>query len=271
MGSAASTDGSNATPFPTDPSADESVQQKEPMSASFAADRLKQPDASDVQTLDQAATELERYAHLLPLFREGLLRAAKSEITRARRMVRERTRKGPSEADLLRESEAMAAEVGPLLEDDDDVGNPDEKAKKVEALQKEKARAVKAREYEKAGRLHTEIEAIEGRTASPENEMARIRKCRKLTERLKVQSMELAKQIEGAVRETQFSHAAELKKRKDRIMKARQPLLQYIARFTENTMKVANPVDRFKEKMGGTLGAGGGDEDEDGGEDGDDS
>lgn len=101
MGSAASTEGSTATPFPQDPSADETVQPKEPMGASFAADRLKQPDASDVQTLDQAATELERYAHLLPLFREGLLRAAKGEITRARKMVRERTQKGPGEAELL--------------------------------------------------------------------------------------------------------------------------------------------------------------------------
>merc|ERR1712086_302470 len=128
-------------------------------------------------------------------------------------MVKEYTKKGPDgDAELLVAAEVMAKEVGPLLEEDEEGSNPEEKRKKIEELQKEKEKAVKAREFERAGRLHTEIEGIEGRTGDPEAEMVRIRRCRKIADRLKLTALDLGKEIEGKVREALFTDAAVLKK-----------------------------------------------------------
>ena len=90
---------------------------------------------------------------------------------------------------------------------------------------------------------------MEGRGGGAEAQLERMQELQKASEYckdLKNYLGSLKKEIENAVRDGDFTRAADLKRKKDAAEKARAPLLHFVTRFTQNKMKAANPVDRFK-------------------------
>jgi hypothetical protein len=202
------------------------------------------------------------------------LQAAILEIRRARKLIKKDSKSLSPEQIILRANH-LGDKVKPLVEGDDDE-EPEDKKRKIAEKKREKSKAIKARDYDRAAVLHDEIEKMEGRGGGAEQQLERMRdlqEASQYTKELKNYLEKLKPEIANAVRDGDFTRAAELKRKKDSaekvgaiqiryivctyahslslllsilVVQARAPLLHFVTRFTQNKMKAANPVDRFK-------------------------